>query len=164
MNMDLQNDFRHGMRRLVSGVSIVATRDEEGPKGFLATSVSSVALDPTPCLLVCVNRSVSSHDAFLKTKVFSINVLAEQQVDMARRFSSPELRNSRFDSESWEHLETGAPIYRKALASFDCHLMTTMAVQTHTVLIGRAVAVRTAESVVGPLIYYNGVFDRDRAA
>jgi flavin reductase len=163
-DMDLRNDFKLGMRRLVSGVSIVATADEDGPKGFLATSVSSVALDPTPCLLVCVNKSVSSHDAFIRTQVFSINVLAEQQVDVARRFSSSELRDARFEDDAWQVLETGAPIYRGALASFDCRLMTTMTVQTHTLLIGCAVAVRTAESAVEPLIYYDGRFDRDRAA
>src|SRR6478735_8048851 len=162
--MDLRSDFRLGMRRLATGVSIVATTDEEGPKGFLATSVSSVALDPTPCLLVCVNKSASSHDALLRTQFFSVNVLAEHQVDVARRFSSSELRSARFNGDAWEMLETGAPIYCGALASFDCRLMTTMTVQTHTVLIGSAVAVRTAGSAVGPLIYYDGCFDRNRAA
>jgi flavin reductase (DIM6/NTAB) family NADH-FMN oxidoreductase RutF len=81
--MDLRSDFKLGMRRLASGVSIVATTDEQGPEGFLATSVSSVAPDPWPCLLVCVNKSASSHDAFIRTKVFSVNVLAERQVDIA---------------------------------------------------------------------------------
>lgn len=162
--MDLRSDFRLGMRRLASGVSIVATTDEEGPKGFLATSVSSVALDPTPCLLVCVNKSTSSHDALIRRQVFSVNVLTEQQVDIARRFSSSELRDARFEDNGWGVLETGAPICQGALAVFDCRLMTTMAVQTHTVLIGRAVAVRMADSAVEPLIYYDGCFDRNRAA
>jgi flavin reductase len=162
--MDLHNDFKLGMRRLASGVSIVATADEQGPKGFLATSVSSVALDPTPCLLVCVNQSTSSHDAFLRTQVFSVNVLAERQLDVARRFSSSELRDARFDGGAWDILETGAPIHRDALVSFDCQLMTTMTVQTHTILIGRAVAVRSADAAAAPLIYYDGCFDRNRAA
>jgi flavin reductase len=162
--MDVRGDFKLGMRRLASGVSIIATSDREGAKGFLATSVSSVALDPTPCLLVCVNRSTSSHDAFIQTEVFSVNVLAERQVDIARRFSLPELRNARFEGDAWDVLETGAPIYRDALASFDCRLVTTMTVQTHTVLIGRAVAVRSAETAVEPLIYYDGCFDRSWVA
>lgn len=162
--MDLRNDFKLGMRRLASGVSIVATTDERGPKGFLATSVSSLALDPSPCLLVCVNKSTSSHDAFIRTQVFSVNLLAGRQVDIARRFSLPELRDARFESGAWEILETGAPIYRDALASFDCRLMTTFTVQTHTVLIGRAVAVRSADTAVEPLIYYDGRLDHNRAA
>jgi flavin reductase len=162
--MDLRSEFKLGMRRLASGVSIVATTDEGGPKGFLATSVSSVALDPSPCLLVCVNSSTSSHDAFIRTGIFSVNVLAGRQLDIARRFSSAELRDARFEGDAWEILETGAPICRDALASFDCELMTTMNVQTHTVLIGRAIAVRSAETAVEPLIYYDGNFDRGRAA
>ncbi len=162
--MDLRTHFKLGMRRLASGVSIVATVDEQGPKGFLATSVSSVALDPAPCLLVCVNKSVSSHDVFIRTQIFSINVLAASQVDMAQRFSLPELRDARFDGDGWETLETGAPIYRDALACFDYELMTTMSVQTHTVLIGRAVAVRSADDAVEPLIYYDGRLDHSCAA
>jgi flavin reductase len=163
-HMDLRSDFKLGMRRLASGVSIVATADDHGPKGFLATSVSSVALDPWPCLLVCVNKSTSSHDAFIRTQVFSVNVLAERQVDVARRFSSPELRDARFEGDAWEVVETGAPVYRHALVSFDCRLMTTMTVHTHTVLVGRAVAVRSADTAAEPLIYYDGCFDRSRAA
>jgi flavin reductase len=161
--MDLRSDFKLDMRRLASGVSIVATADEQGPKGFLATSVSSLALDPSPCLLVCVNQSTSSHDVFIRTQVFSVNVLAARQVDVARRFSLPELRNARFEGDAWEVLETGAPNYRDALASFDCRLMTTFAEQTHTVLIGRVVAVRSADTAVEPLIYYDGRLDHDRA-
>src|SRR6201996_7563623 len=132
---DLNGAFRLGMRRVASGGLIGATGGEEGPKGFVVPSVSSVALDPTPFLLVCVNKSVSSHDALIRAQVFSVNVLAEQQVDVARRFSSSELKNARFEGGAWEVLETGAPIFRGALANFDCRLMTTMTVQTHTVLI-----------------------------
>ena len=162
--MDLRSDFKLGMRRLASGVSIVATTDQQGSKGFLATSVSSVALDPSPCLLVCVNRSTSSHDDFIRTRIFSVNVLAARQIEIARRFSLPELRDARFEGDAWETLTTGAPVHRDALASFDCELMTTMTVQTHTVLIGRVVAARSAATEAEPLIYYNGCLDHNRAA
>lgn len=162
--MDLRNDFKLRVRRLASGVSIVATTDEQGPKGFLATSVSSLALNPSPCLLVCVNQSTSGHDAFIRTQVFSVHLLAGRQADIARRFSLPELRDARLEGDAWETLETGDPIHRDALASFDCRLMTTLAVQTHTVLIGRAVAVRNADAAVEPLIYYDGRLDHSRAA
>jgi flavin reductase len=162
--MDLAEQFRTGMRRLASGVSIVATRDKDGPKGFLATSVSSVALEPAPCLLVCVSRSVSSHDALLRTGVFSVNLLAEPDAEVARRFSSSALRDRRFEDGEWTSITTGAPTYRRALANFDCELATSMAVQTHTILIGRVVSVRTSEAQADPLIYYDGGFDAIRAA
>ena len=146
------------------GLLQVLPVNETGDDNSPYNAISSVALDPWPCLLVCVNKSTSSHDAFIRTQVFSVNVLAERQVDIARRFSSPESRDARFEASLWEILETGAPIYRDALASFDCRLMTTMTVQTHTVLIGRAAAVRRADTAEEPLIYYDGCFDRSRAA
>ena len=156
--LDLNEEFKLGMRRLASGVSIIATRDEEGPKGFVATSVSSVALEPTPCLLVCVNRAVSSHDALIRAGVFSVNLLAQPQVDTALSFSSSSKRAERFRKDRWTSLVTGAPVYSDALASFDCELQDSTVIQTHTILIGRAVAVRRSPQIAEPLIYYNGSF------
>ena len=161
--MDLRSDFRLGMRRLASGVSIVATADEEGPKGFLATSVSSVALDPTPCLLVCVNKSTSSHDALIRRQVFSVNVLAEQQVDIARRFSSSELRDARFEDNGWGVLETGAPIYQGALAVFDCRLDEMIDRGSHSIVVGSVAAVRTNDRGEA-LLYWRGGYRPFRAA
>jgi len=162
--MDVTEQFRLGMRRLASGVSIIATVDEKVPKGFLATSVSSVALKPNPCLLVCVNRSVSSHDVLLRAGFFSVNLLAQKDAEVARRFCSPAFREQRFVDDNWFTLSTGAPAYRDALASFDCEVATTMAVQTHTILIGRVVSVQLSGNKTEPLIYFNGSFDPLRAA
>jgi flavin reductase len=100
----------------------------------------------------------------LRTQIFSINLLAARQDDIARRFSLPEFRDARFEAGDWEVLQTGAPIYRDALASFDCELMNSFTVQTHTVLIGRAVAVRSADTAIEPMIYYDGRLDHGRAA
>jgi flavin reductase len=157
--MDVTEQFRLGMRRLASGVSIVATVDENGPKGFLATSVSSVAIEPRPCLLVCVNRSVSSHDALLRVGFFSVNLLAQNDAEVARRFSSPAYRDQRFDDDQWFPMPTGAPAYCDALANFDCEVATTMAVQTHTILIGRVESVQISGEKTEPLIYFNGSFN-----
>ena len=164
MPMDLSDRFRIGMRRLASGVSVVATGKLREPAGFLATSVSAVALEPDPCLLVCVNRAVSSHDVLMRAKVFSVNLLAATQADLAHRFSSSALRDQRFEVGQWVDLVTGAPIYRDALASFDCEISASMVVQTHSILIGRVVAMRMADKGAEPLIYYEGGFDAIRAA
>ena len=162
--MDVAEQFKLGMRRLASGVSIVATLDKEGPKGFLATSVSSVALEPSPCLLVCVNRSVSCHDAVIESGFFSINVLARKDTQIARRFSSPVFRDQRFEADLWRPLKTGAPVYRDALVTFDCEVMTTMPVHTHTILIGKVLAVGAADENIDPLIYFDGTIDWSSAA
>ena len=114
------DEFRHGMRRLTAGVSLVTTSSSEEKFGLIATSVSSLAAEP-PSLLVCVNRSASSHDAILQAGYFAVNVLREQHDDLCAQFSSPTRRAERFQSGEWQTL-TGAPVLADALVSFDCQL------------------------------------------
>ena len=152
--------FKRGMRRLASGVSLVTTIEPGGgPKGFAATSVTAVSAEPTPSLLVCVNRQVSCHGALHASGVFCVNVLSEHDAAMAQLFSSAEHRERRFLDPRWESLSTGAPAFAGALASFDCEILSTMEVESHTIFVGRAVAIRLWEQEVQPLLYVDGRFD-----
>jgi flavin reductase len=160
---DLTARFKAGMRRLASGVWLVALRDAEGLKGFAATAVSPVSLEPNPSLLVCVNRATSSHDALLRAGVFSVNLLAEHDATTARRFGSALARHERFEDEQWVDRTPGIPAYRRALSSFGCEVASSLTVGTHTVLIGRVVTVDGTDGAA-PLIYYGGDFASVRAA
>lgn len=152
--------FKRGMRRLASGVSLVTTVEPGGgPKGFAATSVTAVSAEPTPSLLVCVNRQVSCHGALHASGVFCVNVLSENDAAMAQLFSSPEQRERRFLDPRWELLSTGAPAFAGALASFDCEVLSAVEVESHTIFIGRALAIRLWEQEVHPLLYVDGRFD-----
>src|SRR4051794_2109966 len=120
--------FKRGMRRLAAGVSVVTTAEQGMLHGFVATSVSSVCAEPVPSLLVCVNRSVSSHDVIRRTGVFCANLLSSDDIGLARRFSSSQDRSKRFEGCDWVPLVTGAPALPGALASFDCEITDVMSV------------------------------------
>ncbi|MCK0206736.1 flavin reductase family protein [Starkeya koreensis] len=152
-------DFKQGMRRLAAGVSVITTLDEGQPHGFVATSVTSVAADPTPTLLVCVNRSVSCHDVIDRSGSFCVNLLGEPEVELAKAFSSSALRHARFSTHEWRALTTGAPALVGALASFDCELAEKVSVHSHTIFLGRVVAIHLPEGPLHPLIYAGGQFD-----
>jgi flavin reductase len=151
-------EFKLAMRRLAAGVSIVTTIDGEQPHGFAATSVTSVSADPSPLLLVCVNKSVSCHDLMLASGRFCVNVLGESDMETARLFSSPKDRHRRFELCKWETLSTGAPALTGALASFDCRIHHAMEVQTHTVVFGEVVETRLIDDDLHPLVYIDGRF------
>jgi flavin reductase len=151
-------EFKLAMRRLAAGVSIVTTIDGDDPHGFAATSVTSVSADPSPLLLVCVNKSVSCHDLMLASGRFCVNVLSEADVETARLFSSSEDRHRRFELCKWERLSTGAPALTGALASFDCRIHRAVEVQTHTVLFGEVVETRLINDELHPLVYVDGRF------
>ncbi len=158
------DDFRQGMRRLAAGVSIITTFEDGMPHGFVATAVSSVAAEPQPTLLVCVNRTARSHDVIHRTGIFCVNLLSDADVETAQRFSAPHLRDERFSGHAWTALATGAPALPGALASFDCKVVAAMAVQSHTVFIGEVLHLALRESTPAPLLYFNGRYEALAAA
>jgi flavin reductase len=156
--------FKQGMRRLASGVTVVTTHADDQPHGFSATSVTSVSADPAPVLLVCVSKSVSCHDKILQSGSFCVNVLSECEIETARLFSSPEQRDRRFGSCAWRPLVTGAPALINALANFDCRIRHSTEVQTHTVFFGEVVHIELRGHEIHPLVYANGEFGGIRSA
>jgi flavin reductase len=148
--------FKSGMRRLAAGVSIVTTIEDEMPYGLVATSVSSVCAEPEPSLLVCVNRSASSHDVIHRAKVFCANVLSSGDIELAQRFSKPEFRTTRFEDCSWVPLVTGAPALPSALASFDCEITHVIPVHSHTIFVGAVRDLKLWQSEIDALLYIDG--------
>lgn len=87
--------FKSGMRRLAAGVSLITTTFNGEHHGLVATSVCSVSAEP-PSLLVCVNQVASSHSAIQQAGFFCVNLLAQDDDELAKRFSDPAARATRF--------------------------------------------------------------------
>ena len=133
--------FRIGMRRLASAVSVVTTAAQGERHGMTASAVCSVSAQP-PQLLVCINRNARTHDLIERAKCFAVNVLGAEQVELARRFSLPSMPPAdRFDHGSWGELITGSPVLRDCVVAFDCRVDTAVESGTHTIFIGRVLAV-----------------------
>ena len=80
-------ELRAAMGRFATGVAVVtATHPELGPFGSTANSVSSVSLDP-PLVLVCLKLESETLAALEAAGAFAVNVLAEDQLDLAGRFA-----------------------------------------------------------------------------
>ena len=150
--------FKSAMRKLASGVSIIATIADGRPHGFAATAVTSVAADP-PTILICVNRNVSCHDVILQAGIFCINLLAEGDAEIAQRFSRAEDRHKRFETCDWQPLTTGAPCLKAAIAAFDCVVASTLLIHTHTIFVAHVVDLAVPNAADAPLIYADGCFN-----
>lgn len=151
--------FKRGMRRLAAGVSIVTTIEQSIPHGLVATSVSSVCVEPEPSLLVCVNRNASCHDAIRRAGIFCTNLLSSNDIELARRFGSPEQRASRFEGCPWVSLVTGAPALPSALASFDCEITHVIPVHSHTIFVGAVRDLRLWQNEIDALLYIDGQYE-----
>lgn len=124
----------------VSTVCIITTEHNGQRYGLTATAVSSVSADP-PRLLVCINRSGKTHDVILQSRRFCVNVLTEDQRDVAMVFAGMGGKDTdRFATGDWATLATGAPVLRQAAASLDCVLGDSSDQASHTVFFGDVVA------------------------
>lgn len=145
-----QTHFREAMRQLAAGVVIVTAVDGGRRYGITATSAASVSEDP-PLMSVGINKASWVCDALMQARKFCINILAADQLDVARAFSSSP-REQRFATGTWTELVTGAPALKGALASFDCEFFTSIEVKTHHLVIGHILKTNVAERMP-PLIY-----------
>jgi steroid delta-isomerase-like uncharacterized protein len=145
-------------RKMVTGVTVVAVDAAGEPRGLAVNAFSSVSLDP-PLILVCVQKSSSTYSHLLAAKYFSINVLAADQVGVARVFATKQDR--KFDQVDWHPGEHGVPLIDGAAAAMEVELQDTLHALTHTIFIGRVRRVTTTPAA--PLVYTEGkFFDGDR--
>ena len=80
--------LRAALGRFATGVTIITCRAADGlPIGLTANSLASLSLDP-PLLLWSLRKVSPSVAAFDAAQHFAVNVLAESQVELSRRFAS----------------------------------------------------------------------------
>lgn len=149
-------DFRNAMSLLTGAVNVVTTAGESGRHGFTASAVCSVT-DTPPTLLVCMNRSSSSHDHFIHNKILTVNVLGSHHQEISTVFSSKMSPVERFEHGNWITLATGAPVLEDALVSFDCEIDQIQEIGTHTIFICRIVAIQQSQHNQG-LVYFNRAY------
>lgn len=124
----------------VSTVCVITTTFEGQRYGLTATAVSSVSAEP-PRLLVCINRGGKTHDVILRSRLFCVNVLTEDQRDVAMVFAGMGGKDvDRFATGDWTTLGTGAPVLGGAAAALDCVLGDSIDQASHTVFFGDVVA------------------------
>ncbi len=160
---DTAADFRDAMRRLVSSVMIITSRDDQGqPHGMAASAVIPVSMDP-PSLLVAINRNAGLHSVLRRTRRFCANLLGEHQFPLLAPFSQTALREQRFRSDDWRDAwpqETEAlPWLIGAPAVIDCDVELDTDYGTHTLFVGRVLRTRctlAAPQTPGPLVWLAG--------
>ena len=145
-------DFRNALSRFASGVSVVTTRDLSGRFfGITVSAFCSVSLSP-PLVLICIEKSTASHDAFGERGAYVVNVLEKDQIDLSERFCAPA-------PDKFEHVEyalgiEGIPVLRNVLASIECRLIATHDGGDHSIFVGEVVATKISDG--DPLLYFRG--------
>ena len=146
------NELRAALGRFATGVTIVTCVDAQGaPIGLTANSFNSLSLAP-PLVLWSLRESSPSLGAFKAARYFAVNVLAETQVDLSRRFASQV--TDKFAEGAWAQGLGGAPVLAGCAAVFECEMQAQHVAGDHQLFIGSVL--RLADLAVAPLLFQGG--------
>ena len=147
-----KDEFRSAMGRFASGVTVVTTKTKDDkPSGITVSAFSSVSLEP-PLILVCIDKRASVHDLLEEGHHFAVNVLAEDQEILSRRFASKD--PDRFSGTGYTEGGTGAPLLTGALASIECRVVYAYPGGDHTIVVGEVERINVSDGK--PLAYFRG--------
>jgi flavin reductase len=123
-----------------------------------ANAFASVSLDPL-LVLVCVDRTASTHAHLHARKRFGVNVLCEDQRRISEYYASPGRTHERAEAEAgarFERTRHGTPMLAGALAYLECRLHSAQEAGDHTIFIAEVedVVVREGE----PLLFFRGEY------
>jgi 3-hydroxy-9,10-secoandrosta-1,3,5(10)-triene-9,17-dione monooxygenase reductase component len=146
-------EMRRVMGHFASGVTIVTGIHEGQPVGFACQSFTSVSLDP-PLVLFCPARTSTTWPLIQRTGSFSVNVLAEDQLDLCMRFAAS--GGDKFEGLAW-HATAWGPELDGVLATVHCDVEQVHPAGDHEVVIGQVRELVTHREV-GPLLFFKGAF------
>ena len=144
--------LRAALGRFATGVTIITCAGPDGlPVGLTANSFSALSLDP-PLVLWSLRQASGSLAAFDAAPHFAVNVLAESQVELSRRFASSVA--DKFAEGAWAAGVGGAPVLAGCAAVFECEVAGRQVAGDHVLFIGRVL--RLADLSVAPLLFQGG--------
>lgn len=147
--------FRDVIGHFASGVTVITARDQGADFGATASAVTSLSLEP-PMLLICLNRKSSTQAAISRARAFAVNILAEDQGEIAAQMARP--HPDKFRSLQVSYGELGEPLLTDVLAHLECRVAEEVQGGTHTIFLAE---VQNADARAGtPLTYFRGKFGR----
>jgi flavin reductase (DIM6/NTAB) family NADH-FMN oxidoreductase RutF len=144
--------FRQLLGRFATGVTVITVTAPDGrPHGMTANSLASVSLSP-PLISVCIDHRAEMHAVITKAELFVVNILAQNQEGLSRRFADP--HDDRFDGVGYQLSQDGGVLLDGAIAHLECRRETMYEAGDHTIVIGRVLGGTTSEG--RPLLYFRG--------
>jgi len=150
--------FRLALSHFASGVTVVTTAHDGQLYGMTVASFASLSLHP-PLVLVCIERSVKTHDAIAAAGRYGVSILRSSQADISSRFASR--RDDKFDGVELIEGALDVPLIAGALTAIECRLYDRLPGGDHTIFIGEVMNIHTTEG--DPLLYFRSGYREMRS-
>ncbi|MFJ9554604.1 flavin reductase family protein [Nocardiopsis sp. NPDC101807] len=148
--------FRATLRNHPAGVVIVTASVEGRPVGLTATSFTSVSLAP-PLVSFYIAESSTTWPALRRAGEFGVQLLTEEQSDLAERFSRR--GEDRFAPPTvWSRGPSQVPLLDGAAAHLVCSRFDTRLIGDHWLVVGEVTHTLVLDDPRPPLVYHRGAF------
>lgn len=126
-------------RRLSTGVYVVGVAHHGRANAFTAAWVTQVSFEPL-LVALSVNPKNFSHSLLKQSQAFVLNVLARDQLELARHFGTQSGRDQdKLAGQRWHPGALGAPVLNNAAAYLECRLTGSVSAGDHEIIIAEAV-------------------------
>ena len=147
--------FRLALSHFASGVTIVTTEHEGQRYGMTVASFASLSLHP-PLVLVCIERSVKTHDAIAAAGKYGVSILSGAQADISSKFASRS--DDKFDGVELIEGDLDVPLIAGSLTAIECRLYDRVPGGDHTIFVGEVESMESREGE--PLLFHRGQYRR----
>jgi flavin reductase (DIM6/NTAB) family NADH-FMN oxidoreductase RutF len=145
-------DFRNALGAFPTGVTVVTIAGPDGSSiGLTCNSFSSVSLSP-PLVLWSLSLRSPNLSNFLQAPHFAVNILAADQITLARRFAQS-IAN-KFEGVTYRTGLGGAPLLEGTAAQLECRNETRYYSGDHVIFIGHVLRYTWRDCV--PLLFCRG--------
>ncbi len=145
-------EFRRALGHFASAVTVVTSKAADGQiAGITVTAFTSLSLEP-PLVLICIDKRARIHDRLVEGGNFAVNMLADDQELISRRFASSDPKQ--FDEVGYREGATGAPVLNDVLATVECRIVQLLPGGDHTIIVGQVESTHVREGK--PLLYFRG--------
>lgn len=133
---------KKAIQKLSYGVYIISSKLNEKLNGQIANTVFQITSEP-PTVAISINKENLTHEYISKSKVFSVSILAKSApMTLIGQFGFKSGRDiDKFQGMNYRMTSvTGTPIILEhTVAYFDCEVLSSTDVGTHTIFIGKIV-------------------------
>lgn len=123
--------------------------------GMTINSFSSVSLNP-PLVSFCIDNRSTNLRLFKKNHYFSLNILSEDQIELARGFATPK-NTKKWQIEPYFLGIKGSPVFENSLGFFECKRHRIIKAGDHHIIIGEVIDFAKIQDK-NPLLYNRSQF------
>ncbi|MBN2360723.1 MAG: flavin reductase [Deltaproteobacteria bacterium] len=124
------------LARIPYPVAVVTVGRGGVENGLTVSWLSQVSFSP-PQIMIAIDNHHFSIDFLRSTANFAVNLLREDQRDLAAHFAGPsDTGRGKLEGLQVDEAPSGAPVLRSALAFLDCELVASHPCGDHSLFIG----------------------------